>query len=70
MERNEFIKKIGLSSQALLGFYCFGASGCSNSPLTDTEGLTGNAETANGKIDFSLDLLRGAARTRRFCPCR
>ena len=59
MKRNEFISKIGLSSQALLAFYCFGASNCTNgNPAVDpqTPELTGNAKSAFGRIDFSLDL--------------
>jgi len=60
MKRSEFISKIGLRTQALLAFYCFGTSGCSTgNPVKaepKTEGLTGNAEPGNGKVDFSLDL--------------
>lgn len=64
MKRGEFISQIGLSSQALLAFYCFGATSCKNSdveaqpnnvPIKEA-GLTGNAESGSGKIDFSLDL--------------
>lgn len=64
MKRIEFVKKIGLSSQALMAFYCLGASGCTTGPveisptnlLPTINGLTGNAEIGNGKVNFSLDL--------------
>jgi cytochrome b6-f complex iron-sulfur subunit len=64
MKRSEFISNIGLSTQALLAFYCLGASSCTTGPveaqpndlLPSSEGLTGNAEPGNGKVDFSLDL--------------
>lgn len=64
MKRSDFIKTIGLSSQALMAFYCLGVSSCITSPLEaqpndfppEIEGLTGNAELGNGRVNFSLDL--------------
>ena len=63
MKRGEFVRSIGLSSAALLAFYCMGTlTSCSGSndpapatPTTST-GLTGNAETAKGAVNFTLDL--------------
>jgi cytochrome b6-f complex iron-sulfur subunit len=67
LNRGQFIKQIGLSSKALLAFYCIGAvSACSKEdtttpappvnttpPVKDT-GLTGTADGAT--INFSLNL--------------
>jgi cytochrome b6-f complex iron-sulfur subunit len=70
MKRGEFLRSLGLSSAALMSFYCMGTlTSCSSSndpapsgstngsttPVTST-GLTGNADTSKGKIDFTLDL--------------
>ncbi len=67
MKRGEFLRSLGISSAALMAFYCMGTglTACSNSsdpmpatpttPTTST-GLTGNAETAKGAINFTLDL--------------
>lgn len=63
MKRGEFVRSLGLSSAALMAFYCMGTlTSCSSSndpaPTTPpaTTGLTGNAETAKGTINFTLDL--------------
>jgi cytochrome b6-f complex iron-sulfur subunit len=66
ISRGAFIKELGLSSAALMAFYCMGTTmtGCTNStddpapvnPTTPSTGLTGNANRANGVIDFTLDL--------------
>lgn len=70
IKRGEFLRTLGLSSSALMAFYCLGTfSSCSKSsdpqpaattpgttPGSTTTGLTGNAETAKGKINFTLDL--------------
>lgn len=68
IKRGEFLRELGLSSSALMAFYCLGTlSSCSKSsdpqPATTTPGtgtttagLTGNAETAKGKVNFTLDL--------------
>lgn len=69
MKRGEFLRSLGLSSAALMSFYCLGTTmtSCSGSddpaPATPTTpgtgtatGLTGNADTGKGAIDFTLDL--------------
>ncbi|MBC8154078.1 MAG: Rieske (2Fe-2S) protein [Bacteroidetes bacterium] len=74
IKRGEFLRELGLSSSALMAFYCLGTlSSCSSSdpqpattPPTGTTpppttppaatGLTGNAQTSQGKISFALDL--------------
>ncbi len=69
IKRGEFLRELGLSSSALMAFYCMGTtlSACfffifrcpaSSTPTTGTTatGLTGNAETAKGAINFTLDL--------------
>ena len=68
MKRGEFVRSLGLSSAALMAFYCVGtltscssnsdpapATGGTTSPTTSS-GLTGNAQTASGAINFTLDL--------------
>ncbi len=71
MKRGEFLRSLGMSSAALMAFYCMGTglTACSKSsdptpattpttpttPTTST-GLTGNAETAKGAVNFTLDL--------------
>ena len=73
IKRGEFLRELGLSSSALMAFYCLGTtlSSCSKSsdpqPATTTPtptpgtgtttaGLSGNAQTSQGKISFTLDL--------------
>lgn len=71
LNRSEFLQSLGLSSAALMAFYCMGTlTACSGSksdpapvttnptptPGTGTTGFTGNADPANGKIAFTLDL--------------
>ncbi|GAA4410174.1 hypothetical protein GCM10023187_34470 [Nibrella viscosa] len=73
MKRGDFLRSLGLSTGALMAFYCMGTlTACSKSgdtptpnnnnsgtnvgPGTGTAGFTGNAESAKGKIDFTLDL--------------
>lgn len=70
MKRGEFLRSLGMSSAALMAFYCMGtgltACGSKNDPTPATPttpttpgtsaGLTGNAETAKGAINFTLDL--------------
>ena len=67
MKRGEFLRGLGMSSAALMAFYCMGtgltACGSKSSdptPATTTTGggtgVTGNAETAKGAINFTLDL--------------
>ena len=74
MKRGEFVRSLGLSSAALMAFYCMGTlTSCSSkndptpvtpptttppttTPPTTATGLTGNAETSKGAINFTLDL--------------
>ncbi len=68
MKRGEFLKNLGLSSAALMSFYCLGGvTGCvSESPSPQNPnttgngglptGLTGNVALGSGKIDFTVDL--------------
>lgn len=67
MKRGEFLRSLGLSSAALMAFYCMSTlTSCSSSndpapsggttPPTTSTGLTGNAETSKGAINFTLDL--------------
>ncbi|MEI7582632.1 Rieske (2Fe-2S) protein [Runella sp.] len=65
MKRGQFLRELGLSSSALLAFYCIGTTmtACSTgssdpTPTTTgtTSGITGNADTAKGAISFTLDL--------------
>lgn len=73
MKRGEFLRELGLSSGALMAFYCLGTTmtACSTgeepapTPTNPTNpsgptGLTGNADSAKGKIDFALDLTASA----------
>ncbi|RYC69267.1 Rieske 2Fe-2S domain-containing protein [Spirosoma sordidisoli] len=68
MDRSEFIRSLGLSSAALMSFYCLGTltscsgggddpapGGGTTTPVT-SPGLTGNAEASKGAISFTLDL--------------
>lgn len=66
MNRGEFIRSLGMSSAALMAFYCMGTtlSACSSkgsddpapsTPVPGT-GITGNAELAKGAINFTLSL--------------
>ena len=74
INRGQFMRELGLSSGALMAFYCL--ESCSKTaadptpapttpvvttpvtPVTPVtpSGITGNSETAKGKIDFVLDL--------------
>ena len=74
MKRGEFLRSLGLSSAALMSFYCLGTTmtACSKkddpAPVTPpvtppvvvppvvSTGITGNADTSKGAIDFTLDL--------------
>ncbi|QJW88185.1 Rieske 2Fe-2S domain-containing protein [Spirosoma taeanense] len=63
MKRGEFLRSLGLSSAALMAFYCMGTlSSCSGSDddpapaVNSSAGLTGNADTTKGAINFTLDL--------------
>ncbi|GAB2597263.1 QcrA and Rieske domain-containing protein [Spirosoma areae] len=66
MKRGEFLRSLGMSSAALMAFYCMGTglTACSKSddptPATPTPtpstGITGNADTSKGAISFTLNL--------------
>lgn len=66
MKRGQFLRELGLSSSALLAFYCIGTTmtACSTggsdptpTPGTGTtSGVTGNADTSKGAISFTIDL--------------
>lgn len=72
MQRGEFLRSLGLSTAALMSFYCMGttmtscssknddpapATGGTTTPGPGTAtGLTGNADTSKGVVDFTLDL--------------
>ena len=66
MKRGEFLRSLGMSSAALMAFYCMGTglTACSKSddssnqptPNPTTGGFTGNADTSKGAISFTLDL--------------
>lgn len=68
MKRGQFLRELGLSGSALMAFYCMGTTltACSTgsddpTPGTNpgtgtTAGLTGNADTSKGAINFTLDL--------------
>lgn len=69
LSRGEFLRSLGLSSAALMAFYCMGTlSSCSGggddptptTPATPSNGITGNALTASGPIDFTVDLTNSA----------
>ena len=67
MNRGEFLRSLGMSSAALMAFYCMGTTltSCSKSgtndptptttPTTGT-GISGNADSSKGAINYTLDL--------------
>ena len=74
MNRGEFIKNLGMSSAALMSFYCMGGlTACSSeSPQPTAPGskpgtgggtgtdFTGNASIGGTKVDFTMDLNKEA----------
>lgn len=66
LSRGQFLKQLGMSSAALMSFYCLGTglTSCSSSsddpaPTTTTGGGTtipGVTGTTSGAIDFTIDL--------------
>lgn len=62
MKRGEFLRSLGLSTAALMSFYCMGTlTSCSSSddPAPATGGTTTpgtGTGTGTGKVDFTLDL--------------
>lgn len=68
MNRGDFLRSLGMSSAALMAFYCMGTlTACSGSddpaPVTNPpagSGFTGNADSSKGAINFTLDLTASA----------
>lgn len=65
MNRGEFLRNLGISSAALMAFYCMGTglTACSKggsdptpTPTPTTGGITGNADASAGTVNFTLDL--------------
>ncbi|MBC3785366.1 Rieske 2Fe-2S domain-containing protein [Spirosoma utsteinense] len=69
MNRGDFLRSLGMSSAALMAFYCMGTTltACSGdsdpapgntgtTPPATSTGLTGNAQTSKGAINFTVDL--------------
>ena len=65
LNRAEFLRSLGMSSAALMAFYCMGTglTACSKggddpvpSPNPTGTGFTGNSDTSKGAINFTLDL--------------
>ena len=65
MKRGEFLRSLGMSSAALMAFYCMGTglTACSKSsndptpvPNPTSTAFTGNADASKGAINFTLDL--------------
>lgn len=62
MKRGEFLRSLGLSSAALMSFYCLGTTltSCSGSddpaPAAPAPTPAPGTGTGTGKIDFTLDL--------------
>lgn len=63
MNRGEFLRSLGMSSAALMAFYCMGTglTACSKgsdnpTPSTPTNGITGNADASAGAVSFTADL--------------
>jgi cytochrome b6-f complex iron-sulfur subunit len=55
MKRGEFLRNLGLSSAALMSFYCMGTlTSCSSDE--DPAPAAPGPGTGNGKVDFTLDL--------------
>lgn len=59
MKRGEFLRSLGLSSAALMSFYCLGTTmtACSSDSDDPTPTTPG---TGTGKVDFTLDLTTAA----------
>jgi cytochrome b6-f complex iron-sulfur subunit len=69
MNRGDFLRSLGMSSAALMAFYCMGTTltSCSGdsdpapgntgtTPPATSNGLTGNTETSKGAVNFTVDL--------------
>lgn len=65
LNRGEFLRSLGMSSAALMAFYCMGtgltACGSKNNdptpaPNPTSAAFTGNADASKGAVNFTLDL--------------
>ena len=65
LKRGEFLRSLGMSSAALMAFYCMGTglTACSSKSddptpgtTTPSTGVTGNADIAAGAINFTVNL--------------
>ena len=65
MKRGEFLRSLGMSSAALMAFYCMGTglTACSSKssdpapvPNPTSTAFSGNADASKGAINFTLDL--------------
>jgi cytochrome b6-f complex iron-sulfur subunit len=63
MPRGAFLRELGMSSAALMAFYCMGTSSCTSdtapapvAPVVVPVSITGNADTSKGAINFTIDL--------------
>ena len=67
LNRGEFLRSLGMSSAALMAFYCMGTglTACSSKnddptpttpAVTPASGVTGNADVAKGAINFTVNL--------------
>lgn len=63
LSRGQFLKQIGLSSSALMAFYCMGGvTACTSDDdpkpddNTNTSGTSGSNSNSNNKTDFTIDL--------------
>jgi cytochrome b6-f complex iron-sulfur subunit len=65
MPRGAFLRELGMSSAALMAFYCMGTSSCTSAtdtpapvvvPPVNTSAITGNADGSKGAINFTIDL--------------
>lgn len=66
MNRGEFLRSLGMSSAALMAFYCMGTglTACSKSSdptpsstvIPPAAGVTGNADASKGAVNFTVDL--------------
>lgn len=60
MKRGEFLRSLGLSSAALMSFYCMGTTLTSCSSSNDDDPTPSTGTGSNGKVDFTLDLTTAA----------
>lgn len=57
LSRGQFLKQLGLSSGALMAFYCLGTvTACTSSDEDPAPSGTTNTGNTSSKVDFTLDL--------------